>query len=97
MTIKTVSFIEKKMKIIELFLAEKLACIPIKEIPKRCSTVKYPDREVWMIDGKEILEVSIVITAEGNPSFKFNAFHFSEFDYKLLADIVKEVFDEITI
>ncbi len=95
MSIKTASFIKMKMKIVELFLAEKLACVPLKEIPKRCSKEMHADgKEVYKVDGNEVLEVSTTTTAEGNPAFRFSAFKLSKSDHDMLAEIVKEVSDD---
>ena len=83
-------FLEKKMKIVELFLAEKMQCIPLSEIPKRCMKMQYPDKEVFLIDDQEILAVS-VSTLNNKVAFKFISVDFSEFEYNLVQGIVKEV------
>jgi len=85
-------FVEKKMKIVELFLAEKLACMSIKEVPRRCMRVMYANKEIWKVDGMEILEVSAITTEEGNPSYKFDPILKS--NYKLLQDIIEEVYSD---
>lgn len=83
-------FLEKKKKIVELFLAEKTQCIPLSEIPKRCSKTTYSNGETYMVDGRDILKISTSIV-NNKAAHKFMAVDFSEFDYKLLQGIVKEV------
>jgi len=92
MNIKSIDFIEKKMRIIELFLGEKMACIPLREIPRRCENIITTQKEIWRINGIDVLEASVVITEEGNPAFKFANLNYNNFDYNMLQDIIQEVF-----
>lgn len=90
---KANEFLEKKMEIVELFLAEKTQCIPLSELPERCMKIQHPDKEVYLVDNQEILAVSMP-TKNNKIAFKFIAIDFSEFDYNLLQEIIKEVMSD---
>jgi len=88
-------FLRKKPEVVEIFLSEKLSCVPIKEVPSR-SSKKYvmydsPIREEWYIDNKKVLEVSLT-HIENNISWKFVAFN--ERDREMLKEIIIETYEE---
>jgi len=92
LNLKAFDFINKKQEVVEQFLAEKLACTSLKDVPKRCLRKNYEDGEEYLIDGKVVIQAGIV-SVGNTAAFRFVCPGSIE-DKKLIEKILKEVYGE---